>query len=150
MLAEHGLLADGDAIARILETADVLTIGFTLFPERLLVDTRTSADEGPMVAIVAPVASVQDRYLWLGRHRGNFGSPENFSFFMWPHTVRSLVEQDILAPLRARLAAVSQDADATIAASLARLLEAERSAMRAAVRGGDGWQTLWQGAGTPR
>ncbi len=103
-----------------------------------------------MVAIVAPVASIQDRYLWLGWHRGSFGSPENFSFFLWPHTVRSLVASGVLAPVRRRLAQVADGAEATIDASLERLLEAERNAMRAAVRGEHGWQTLWRAAGAPR
>jgi hypothetical protein len=124
-----------------------VTIGFATFPERLLIDTRTNATEGPLVAIVPPVASVQERYLWLGKHRGSFGSPEAFTFFVWPHTVRYLVETDMLAPLRARLVAVSPEADAVLATTLTRLLDIERRVTIEAIRGGtDAWVTVWERA----
>ncbi|MCK9519411.1 MAG: hypothetical protein M0R74_10390, partial [Dehalococcoidia bacterium] len=102
MLTENGIEVDMDAVQQILGTADVLTIGFATFPERLLVDTRSTPETGPMVAVVPPVANVQERYLWLGQHRGAFGMPKGFSFFVWPHSIRGLNERDVLAPLRER------------------------------------------------
>jgi len=143
MLTENGVEVDVEAVHDLLRRADVLAIGFTLFPERLLVDTRASADEGPLVAIVAPVATVQERYLWLGKHRGNFGAPEAFSFFMWPHTVRNLRERDILVPLRERLAEISNDGAEMLDHALGRLAEFERAAMREAIRGSEPWRAVW-------
>lgn len=150
MLSEHGREPDLAAIRDVLEGADVLTVGFALLPERFVVDTRSREGEGPLLAIVEPVASVQERYLWLGKHRGGFGVPEAFSFFVWPQTVRSLVERDVLAPLRARLREVPSDADGALEASLEALLAREREAFREAVTGSDGWQTVWQRAGAAR
>ena len=82
MRNENGLTIDEDALRKLLTTADLITIGFTLFPERLLVDTRSNDQEGEFADMVAPVANVQERYLWLGKHRGSFGTPEGFAFFV--------------------------------------------------------------------
>jgi hypothetical protein len=99
-----------------------------------------------MVALVGPVQTVQERYLWLGKHRGNFGVPEAFSFFVWPRSVRTLVENDLLAPVRRRISAVSAGADEALDDTLRRLLELEKDAWRAAVRGSEAWATVWQRA----
>ena len=144
MQNENGLEIDFDAIREVLEKVDVLTIGFTTFPERMLVDARSSQWEGPLVAIVGPVATVQERYQWLGQHRGTFGAPDGFTFFVWPQSVRSLVANDVLGPLRRRLASVSNGADAALEETLRRLLAIEREAVREAIRGGEGWQTVWE------
>lgn len=140
MRTENGIEVDHEALAELLRRADVLTIGFTLFPHRLLVDLRTNATDGQLATIVEPVASVQERYLWLGRHRGSFGAPEGFSFFAWPQTVRGLVERRILAPLQARL---EGNARAQLESVLSDLLALEETAMRRAVTGAPEWPTLW-------
>lgn len=146
MFTENGVTVDLDALNELLRKADVLTIGFAVFPARLLIDTRTSKTEGPLVAIVAPVTTVQERYLWLGKHRGNFGAPEAFSFFIWPHPVRSLASRDILRPLIDRLEQASGEAGVVLAESLRRLQEMEDEAIRAAIRGEEPWKTVWQRA----
>jgi hypothetical protein len=140
MLTENGIDVDLAALGDLLRKTDVLTIGFTLLPARILVDTRSSEQQGNLATIVEPVASVQDRYLWLGRHRGAFGAPEAFSFFVWPHTVRSLLERDILAPLKARL-----DADAVrqLDVALSQALWRERQEMIKAVTGHESWPAIW-------
>ena len=143
MFTENGLTVDLDAVDDLLRRADVLTIGFTTFAERLLIDVRDDGQTGPLVAIVEPVATVQERYHWLGARRGMFGAPEGFSFFVWPHTVRGLVERDVLAPMRARLGSHGRALDET----LERVMRLERQAMRDAVSGEDTFQTLWQRAG---
>jgi hypothetical protein len=136
-----------DAVNEVLDRADVLTIGFTTFSERLLIDARASGADGPMVAIVGPVGSVQERYHWLGRHRPGFGAPEAFSFFVWPHTVRTLRERDVLAVMRDRLASTSNDAIAVLDQVLERLSELESDAFRAAIRGDEPWKAVWEHAG---
>ena len=141
MQTENGIVIDRAALERLLTQSDLITIGFTLFPERLLVDTRTNDHEGQFVEMVQPVASVQERYLWLGKHRSTFGAPEGFAFFVWPHTVRYLVETDALAPLRARL---SPEARENLEVGVATALELERQAMRDVLRGAEGWPAVWE------
>jgi hypothetical protein len=146
MLSEHGIQIDQAAVDEILESADVLVVGFTLFPERLLVDCRRNDETGPMVAVVEPLGGVQERYHWLGQHRGMFGMPDSFSFFAWPHTIRSLDERDVLAKLKVRLAATSSDGVQLLDRALGKLREMENVAFRQAVAGEGPWKTLWQAA----
>lgn len=141
MRTENGLTVDLNAVNKLLTEGDLITIGFTLFPQRLLIDTRFNAAEGQWVGIVEPVASVQERYLWLGKHRGSFGTPSGFAFFVWPHTVRHLVESGALAPLRARL--TSQAAE-ELDRAVDEALEMERRAMVDAVRGAAHWPAIWE------
>ena len=49
MYSENGVLVDFDEISKLLSTADVFTVGFATFPERLIVDTRTNERETPMI-----------------------------------------------------------------------------------------------------
>lgn len=144
MFSENGIEIDPERVNEVLRGADVLTVAFPLFPERLLFDTRTNGSDGPMVAIVEPVASVQERYHWLGQHRGGFGAPEAFSFFAWPHTIRSLLERDILGPMRERLVESSPEAGPVFDGVLAQLRRLELQAIGVAIRGGDPWRALWE------
>lgn len=141
MRNENGITIDEQALEKLLKTADLITIGFTLFPERLLVDTRSNDREGQFADMVEPVSSVQERYMWLGKHRGGFGAPEGFAFFIWPHTVRGLIERDMLAPLKLRLTA---EGLADLEVALATAVELERQAMMEVVRGSDRWPAVWE------
>ncbi len=144
MLTENGIDVDVAALNELLQKADVLTIGFTLFPERILVDVRSSEQQGNLATMVEPVTSVQERYLWLGRHRGAFGAPQAFSFFVWPHTVKSLIARDLLAPLMARL---DPDAARQLDTALREALRLERAAMVKAVTGDESWPAIWARSG---
>ncbi len=146
MFTDNGLSFDMEALDHLLATADVLTIGFVGFPERLLIDTRHYQWDGPLVALVGPVDTVHERYAWLGKHRGSFGPPEAFSFFVWPRSVRALVEDDVLAGMRRRLAAVSTGSDAALDDLLQKLLELEKDSWRGAIRGDERWATVWAAA----
>ena len=141
MLTENGLKLDMDAVNTILKESDVLTIGFTLFPERLLVDLRWDAIHPQFAEMVEPVANPQERYLWLGQHRGSLGAPKAFAFFGWPHTVRTLIEQDTLAPLRERL---TTQANLHLSAALREAAAAETAAINQIIRGNEAWPAVWQ------
>ena len=132
-----------DVVTALLEKSDVITVGFTLLAERLLVDTRSNSQQAQFAEMVEPVAGLQVLYLWLAKRRGTFGAPEGFAFFMWPHTVRGLIERDILAPLRRRLAPETQDA---LDHALREAADAEARAIAEMIRGTEAWPTLWQRA----
>lgn len=143
MRNENGIDIDIEALNKLLNTADLITIGFTLFPERLLVDTRSNDQERQFADMVEPVANIQERYVWLGKHRGSFGAPEGFAFFVWPQTVRGLIERDALAPLKARL---TSEARRDLDVALATAAELERGAIVEAIRGSDRWPAVWERA----
>ena len=143
--SENGPQVDFAALRERLERADLVVIGFHAFAERLLLDARSSPAEGPLVAVVAPVASVRERHAWLERHRAAFGQPDGFTFAMWPHSIALLREDEVLAPMSARMEAVSNEAELAMSRALARLRVLERRALREAVRGSPAWETLWPG-----
>ena len=144
MYSENGFLIDLGAIDERLRAADVVVFGFALFPERLLIDVRTNDDEGPLVALVAPVATVQERYAWLGAHRGKFGLPRDFAFVPWPHSIAAFRELDVLRPIRERLVIVSPDAPRILDDAIAHLARLERAATVRLIKGEAEWGTLWQ------
>jgi hypothetical protein len=144
MYTENGLSIDLDSVREVLDNADVITIGFPFIRERLLIDMRANESEGPFAAIVEPAGSVQERYLWLGQHRGQFGMPEAFSFFQWPHSTRVIDELDVLAPLRHRIALAPNGDPDTITGPLDQIRRLEQLAMAEAIIGTGPWQTVWQ------
>lgn len=140
-MTENGLDINAEELEQLLTSGDIVTIGFLLFPERLLVDTRVNEREGQLARMVEPVASVQERYLWLGKHRSSFGAPEGFSFFVWPRSVRNLLERDALAPLKRRL---EPEALAAFESALEHALRMERDVTKAMIRGHEAWPAIWE------
>ena len=61
MYSENGVLVDFDEINKLVNTADVFTVAFANFPERLIVDTRSNGIETPMVQVVRPEAGLRFR-----------------------------------------------------------------------------------------
>ncbi len=143
MYTENGLLVDVQEITEIVDSADVFTGSFRLFPERLLIDTRHDGREMPMVAIVDPVSSVQERFFWLGQHRPSLGLPESFKFFYWPHSIGFLRESGVWAKIVDRVAGSGfSGARETCDEALRDLIERERKATVDAIHG-KRYQTLW-------
>ena len=56
-----------------------------------------------MVRVVEPVASVEERFFWLGKERPRSASPERFTFFLWPHSVRYFEESGLGEMIRHRV-----------------------------------------------
>ncbi|MBI1884992.1 MAG: hypothetical protein HYS09_01540 [Chloroflexi bacterium] len=87
MFTENGLMVDLGEVKKAVDSCDVFAVGFRLFPQRLLVDTRSNDEEGPLAAVVEPVGTVEERFFWLGQKRPRFGVPQQFTFFVWPHSL---------------------------------------------------------------
>jgi len=143
LLTENGLTIDQRAIDHVLANADVVTIGFTALAPRLLIDTRADSEHGPLVTIVEPVRNLQERYLWLGRHRGMFPAPRDFTFFVWPHTVRLLRETGALDVVRRRLEILPGGGAHQLDRAIEELTKLERDTFRSAIRGEGPWRTIW-------
>jgi hypothetical protein len=140
---ENGLLVDLAEVEKVVDLCDVFTIMFRTFSERLLMDSRTSPQDGPLVAVVEPVATVEERYHWLGRKRPRFGPPERFMFFLWPHSIAFLEDCGIAARIRRRCEAIGgPEAMAMCNRALAELREKEQRATRAAITG-ENCRTVW-------
>ncbi len=143
MFTENGLLIDLDELRKVVDQCDVFTIGFRLFPQRLVVDTRAGEEAGPMVELVEPVDTVEERFFWLGKRRPQFGVPERFTFFVWPHSLGFLEDCGLTERIGERLGAAERPETAqALAAARSELRRLEREAVQAALSG-ENYHSLW-------
>ncbi|KKL62068.1 hypothetical protein LCGC14_2188920, partial [marine sediment metagenome] len=84
---DYGL--DLDEIARVIDSAEVLVIRFAILDRRLLVDTRTSETEGPLIAVVPKANSVEERFKHLKKMRPRLPLPDKIMSFMWPRQMET-------------------------------------------------------------
>jgi hypothetical protein len=125
-----------------VDHCDVFTIGFRTFGERVIVDTRSTGEEGPMLEVVEPVGTVEERFFWLGQRRPSFGVPERFTFFVWPHSIRYFGESGLASTIRERLTAAAPDASASVDTEYRKLAILERRSVIDAITGKN-HHTLW-------
>jgi len=143
MYTENGLLVDLVEVEKVVDLCDVFTIMFRLFPERLLLDSRTSPQQGSFVGLVEPVATVEERYDWLERKRPSFGPPQRFMFFLWPHSIAFLEQCGVAARIRRRCETTGGPRTAAaFDEALAELREKEQRTTLAAITG-ENCHTMW-------
>ncbi len=143
MFTENGVLIDLEEVGKVVDGSDVFTIGFRAFPQRVIIDTRETEEVGPLVQVVEPVDSVEERFHWLGRERPAFAVPQQFSFFVWPHSLEFLEACDVGKRIRDRLRAPERPEVARMVdETLAELRRLERQSIQQALSG-DGYHRLW-------
>lgn len=141
---ENNFGLDLDDIFNLLETAEVILVRFQLLEQRLLIDARRNALEGPLICMVPRAGSSEERFRSLKRLRPRFAAPDRIVSFQWPRQVGSLRASGVWDRIRGRL--VQAEADETarrcdeVYAELERL---EREETVAAIRGGEGYETVW-------
>lgn len=137
-------------IASTIRTNDVITIRFVAVGQRLLLDFRATEIDGPLVKVVEPVKSVEERYKALRKMRPRFGPPERIVAVWWPRFANSLETTGVWVEVMERITETGH-VDAVRAANeaLQELIRLEREQQRAAVKG-DGFRTLWSASPTLR
>ena len=114
---------------------------FQIFERRLLVDTRHSESDPPLVRVVDRVRSSDERFRELMRLRPRFAAPERIIAFQWPRSVRTLIESGVWQAISDRLASLGV-AEATLLAVLHELQWEERTEEIKAVKGEEPYRTL--------
>ncbi len=139
------MMVDLEELRKVVENADVFAIGFRTFSQRVIVDARATDSGGPMVRVVEPVATVEERFFWLGKERPSFGVPERFTFFIWRHSVRYFEESGLGQIIRERV--YTEDLDGSVghqvAESMHKLFLLERQSEFDAITGRN-YHTLWE------
>jgi hypothetical protein len=131
-------------VSRVVEEAEVFVIGFMIFGERLLVDTRTSPEEGPLIKVVPGVSSVEERYETLRELRPYFPLPDRFVFLVWPSSVANLKRQGIWEKLVARYTALGDpQAEQVCQEAFDELVRLEGEQVLAALKG-EGYKSIWE------
>ncbi|OAI39364.1 hypothetical protein AYO38_07885 [bacterium SCGC AG-212-C10] len=130
-------------IASTIRTSELVAMRFVSVGQRLLLDFRYSDVDGPMVRVVPPVKSIEERYETLKRWRPRFAPPEKIHAVWWPRFARSLGSTGIWDEVMTRVSDTG-DVDSTrrAAAALDELIQLELEQQRAAVRG-EGFKTMW-------
>ena len=140
---DYGL--DMDEVTRVIDTAEVLVIRFAILEKRLLLDTRTSEREGPLIAVVPRAGSVEERFKSLKRLRPRFSLPERIMSFMWPRHLETFRSSGLWDRIRDRLVALGgDDMGPHCEQVFTELAREERAEVIAAIRGGEGYQSLWE------
>ena len=143
MSDEYGV--DLDEVFKVIDGAEVLVVRFHLFPRRLLVDFRTRPGVGPMIKLVAPAESVEERFRSIKEMRPEFGFPEKLMSFQWPRSMGVLLASGVWQHIVDRVGALSDDeAVDACGRAMQEMIGEERAEVAQAIRGGDHYQTLWE------
>ncbi|KPJ48441.1 MAG: hypothetical protein AMJ38_05340 [Dehalococcoidia bacterium DG_22] len=86
---DNDFAIDIDAIFEVVDKADVITIRFLILPQRLLIDTRCSKSEGPLIKAVPRATSLEERFKSIKQLRPRFRLPEKITAIWWPKHVRA-------------------------------------------------------------
>jgi hypothetical protein len=138
---DDDLGVDLNEVLSVINTAEVFVVMFQIFERRLLVDTRHSDSDPPLVRVVERVRSSDERFRELMRLRPKFAAPERIIAFQWPRSVRTLVESGVWQAISDRLSSLGVS-ESTLLAVLHELQWEERTEEIKAVKGEEPYRTL--------
>jgi hypothetical protein len=140
---EFGL--DLPEIKKVIDTAEVLVVRFSIVGKRLLIDARHDDEEGPLISLVPRVSTAEERFRYLKQVRPRFPLPERIMTFIWPRHVEVLLSSGVWQHIVDRLAALGHAGTAEECEAVFReLLAEEKAQVLAAIRGQSGYHTLWE------
>jgi hypothetical protein len=90
-------------IVQTVESAEVLTLRFVVLSQRLLIDTRFTAVDGPMLKLVPPVKTAEERFRSLKQLRPRFRIPEKICSVWWPKHIDSLATSGVWPAIARRV-----------------------------------------------
>jgi len=143
---DYGL--DINEVARVIDSADVIVVRFAILDKRLLIDARTNEQEGPIIAVVAKAGSVEERFKALKKLRPRFSLPDKIMSFMWPRHMETFRKSGLWQKIEARMVQLGGDEMTKRCNEVfEELSKQERAEVLAAIRGGEGYQSLWERSG---
>jgi hypothetical protein len=135
---------DLDEVRRVIDGSEVLVVRFSVTDRRLLIDSRSNEHAGPMIRVVPPATSADERFRAIKVLRPRFKVPERIVTFQWPRHARALCDAGVWDHIVRKLAAIGDDSVRLQCDEAYRQLVAEeRKVELNAVLGGEGFQTLW-------
>jgi hypothetical protein len=146
LMDDYGL--DLDEVARVIDSAEVLVVRFAILDKRLLIDTRTGENEGPLITIVPKASSVEDRFKALKKLRPRLPLPDKIMSFMWPRQMETFRASGLWDKIEGRMVSLGGEPMLATCRSVFEELEREEKAeVVAAIRGGETYQSLWERPG---
>lgn len=136
---------DMDEVTRVIDAADVLVVRFAILDKRLLIDTRTNDNDGPLIAVVDKAGSVEERFKSLKKLRPRFSLPEKIMSFMWPRHIDTFRRSGLAQRITDRLVSLGGEGMIPHAEkAFEELAGREKREVATAIRGGESYQTLWE------
>ncbi len=135
---------DLSEVRRHLDHTQVVGFFFPFLRRTLLIDTRTSDVDGPLVIVTPMVNSVEERIRSLRRLRPRFEKPESMTLIPWPRWIESLQRLGVWDMIERRVTDLGGDSLRNrCEEALAELLREEQLQVKNAITG-EGYQTLWE------
>ncbi len=143
---DYGL--DLDEVGRVIDSAEVLVVRFAILDKRLLIDARTSENEGPLIAVVPKATSVEERFKALKKLRPRMPLPEKIMSFLWPRQMETFRASGISEKIEGRMVALGgEEMLAACKSAFDELEREEKAEVMSAIRGGETYQSLWERPG---
>ncbi len=140
---DYGL--DIDEISKVIDNAQVLVVRFAIVDKRLLIDSRTSEKDGPLIAIVPKAGSIEERFKSLKKLRPLFPLPDKIMSFMWPRHMETFRNSGLWDKIESRLVSLGGEPLAERCNEIFQeLAREEKTEVLSAIRGGEGYQSLWE------
>ncbi len=134
-------------VQHMIDMGEIIALYFPLLRKTLLMDTRSSAVDGPMITVVAMASSPEERFRELMRLRPRFSKPESVSIIPWPKYVGSLVRLGVWDHIVRRFLEIGpREIVSRCETCIGELYEAERQELRRAITG-ENYETLWDPTG---
>jgi len=135
---------DVGEILRTVESAEVLTFRFVVIGQGLLIDTRFSTVDGPLLKLVPAVKSPEERFRSLKEIRPRFRLPEKICAIWWPKHINSLATYGVWQAIANRVVDTGFPGAAQQCEGVFReLLAREELEVKSAILG-RGYQALWE------
>lgn len=143
MPSDNDYTVDLEELRRHIDRADVVCIFFPILRQTLVLDSRVTDIDGPMVRVAPMVQNSEERLAWLEAIRPRLGRPESVVLSPWPKGVAVLQASGILDAIRDHLADIgAPGATDALDRAYAELVSAEREDLRSAIVG-DNYRTVW-------
>jgi hypothetical protein len=143
-MIDGGIDIDIDAVVQNIDEAEVVTLHFPMLRQTLLIDTRSSAYEGPLVRVMPMVDNTQERFDSLKALRPDLPRPKSITMIPWARSVSALEGVGVWTRVLARLEACG-DVETIRAArrSYRQLRSLELVELREAIEGKQ-YRTVWR------
>ena len=135
-------------VQRAIDVGEITALYFPLLRKTLLMDTRTTGVDGPMIKVVPMASSPEERFRDLVRMRPRLPKPESINIVPWPKYVASLVRLQVWDHIVRRFLEIGPpEIVKRCEECLDELKRMEREELRRAITG-ENYETLWDVAGT--
>lgn len=134
---------DFNEVFRAIDHGEIIALFFPLLRKTLLMDTRTTALDEPMIKVVPMAASAEERYRELVKMRPRLPKPESVNIVPWPKFVASLERTGVWDRIVRRYLDIgTPESVKQCESSLEELRDFEREEIHNAITG-QNYETLW-------